>query len=289
MKTGLILEGGAMRGLFTAGVLDVLMEHDITVDGTIGVSAGAVFGCNYKSHQVGRVIRYNTAFCADKRYGSFQNLLRTGNYYSEQFCYHEVPEKLDPFDAEAFRASPMDFFVVATDVRTGDPIYHKCRTGSAEDIQWMQASASMPLAANIVQIGRYSLLDGGIADSIPVRFFESIGYKRNLIVLTQPKNYVRKKTRAMPMIRARYCRYPAFVDAMNDRHERYNETTAYISMLEQAGKAFVLRPPIPLEIGKAEHDPDELRRVYETGRAVAEIHLDRIVEFLAETKAAPEA
>ena len=112
MKTGLVLEGGAMRGMFTAGVLDVLMEHGLTTDGTIGVSAGAVFGCNFKSHQIGRVIRYNTEYCNDKRYASFRNLLRTGNLYSEDFCYHEVPEKLDPFDEEAFRASPMDFFVV---------------------------------------------------------------------------------------------------------------------------------------------------------------------------------
>ena len=123
MKTGLVLEGGAMRGMFTAGVLDVLMEHGFTTDGTIGVSAGAVFGCNFKSHQIGRVIRYNTEYCNDKRYASFRNLLRTGNLYSEDFCYHEVPEKLDPFDEEAFRASPMDFFVVCTDLRTGDPIY----------------------------------------------------------------------------------------------------------------------------------------------------------------------
>ena len=149
MKTGLVLEGGAMRGMFTAGVLDVLMEHGIVLDGAIGVSAGAVFGCNYKSHQIGRVIRYNTQYCNDKRYASFGNLLRTGNLYSEQFCYHTVPEKLDVFDAKAFAENPMDFFVVCTDMRTGDPIYHKCRTGDAEDIQWMQASASMPLAAKM--------------------------------------------------------------------------------------------------------------------------------------------
>jgi len=134
MKTGLILEGGAMRGMFTAGVLDVLMEQGITVDGMVGVSAGAVFGCNYKSHQIGRTIRYNTTYCNDKRYASFRNLLRTGNLYSEDFCYHEVPEKLDPFDDKAFRESPMDYFVVCTDVRTGDPIYHKCRKGDAEDV-----------------------------------------------------------------------------------------------------------------------------------------------------------
>lgn len=287
MKTGLVLEGGAMRGMFTAGVMDVLMEHGITLDGAIGVSAGAVFGCNYKSHQIGRVIRYNTEYCADKRYASFGNLLRTGNLYSEQFCYHTVPEKLDPFDEKAFRQNGMDFFVVCTDVRTGEPVYHKCRTGDAEDVRWMQASASMPLFANIVKIGHYSLLDGGIADSIPVRFFESIGYQRNLIVLTQPKGYEKKKNKMLPALRARYLRYPAFVEALADRHERYNDTIAYVSMLEQAGKAFVIRPPIPLEIGPMERDPAQLRRVYDTGRAVAEIQIEKIAAFVEQSKAAP--
>ena len=248
MKTGLILEGGAMRGMFTAGVLDVLMEQGITVDGMVGVSAGAVFGCNYKSHQIGRTIRYNTTYCNDKRYASFGNLLRTGNLYSEDFCYHEVPEKLDPFDDKAFRESPMDYFVVCTDVRTGDPIYYKCRTGDAEDVRWMEASASMPLAAKIVKIGHYGLLDGGVADSIPIRFFESIGYKRNLIILTQPKGFVKKKS----------------------------------------GKDYVIRPPIPLEIGAMERDPDQLRRVYETGRAVAQIQVDKIRAFLETAKAEAE-
>ena len=288
MKTGLIMEGGAMRGMFTAGVLDVLMENGLVTDGAIGVSAGAVFGCNYKSHQIGRVIRYNTEYCNDKRYASFKNLLKTGNLYSEQFCYHEVPEKLDPFDEAAFAASPMDFFVVCTDVKTGEPIYHKCRKGDAEDVLWMEASASMPLAAKIVKIGHYGLLDGGVADSIPVRFFESIGYKRNLIILTQPKGYVKKKNKFLPAIRAKYFRYPAFVEAVADRHERYNETLSYISMLEQAGKDYVIRPPIPLEIGAMERDPAQLRRVYETGRAVAQIQVEKIRDFLNAVKAAPE-
>ena len=208
MKTGLILEGGAMRGMFTAGVTDVWMEHGVTFDGAVGVSAGAVFGCNYKSHQPGRAIRYNLAYCNDKRYASFHNLLHTGDLYSEQFCYHEIPEKLDPFDVETFAASPMEFFVVCTELRTGDPVYHKCRTGGAEDLKWMQASASMPLAARTVKIGQHRLLDGGIADSIPVRFFESIGYRRNVIVLTQPKDYEKKKNKLLPAIRARYARYP---------------------------------------------------------------------------------
>ena len=288
MKTGLIMEGGAMRGMFTAGVLDVLMENGLVTDGAIGVSAGAVFGCNYKSHQIGRVIRYNTEYCNDKRYASFKNLVKTGNLYSEQFCYHEVPEKLDPFNEAAFAASPMDFFVVCTDVKTGEPIYHKCRKGDAEDVLWMEASASMPLAAKIVKIGHYGLLDGGVADSIPVRFFESIGYKRNLIILTQPKGYIKKKNKFLPAIRAKYFRYPAFVEAVADRHERYNETLSYISMLEQAGKDYVIRPPIPLEIGAMERDPAQLRRVYETGRAVAQIQVEKIRDFLNAVKAAPE-
>ena len=288
MKTGLIMEGGAMRGMFTAGVLDVLMENGLVTDGAIGVSAGAVFGCNYKSHQIGRVIRYNTEYCNDKRYASFKNLVKTGNLYSEQFCYHEVPEKLDPFNEAAFAASPMDFFVVCTDVKTGEPIYHKCRKGDAEDVLWMEASASMPLAAKIVKIGHYGLLDGGVADSIPVRFFESIGYKRNLIILTQPKGYTKKKNKFLPAIRAKYFRYPAFVEAVADRHERYNETLSYISMLEQAGKDYVIRPPIPLEIGAMERDPAQLHRVYETGRAVAQIQVEKIRDFLNAVKAAPE-
>ena len=288
MKTGLIMEGGAMRGMFTAGVLDVLMENGLVTDGAIGVSAGAVFGCNYKSHQIGRVIRYNTEYCNDKPYASFKNLVETGNLYSEQFCYHEVPEKLDPFNEAAFAASPMDFFVVCTDVKTGEPIYHKCRKGDAEDVLWMEASASMPLAAKIVKIGHYGLLDGGVADSIPVRFFESIGYKRNLIILTQPKGYIKKKNKFLPAIRAKYFRYPAFVEAVADRHERYNETLSYISMLEQAGKDYVIRPPIPLEIGAMERDPAQLRRVYETGRAVAQIQVEKIRDFLNAVKAAPE-
>ena len=288
MKTGLIMEGGAMLGMFTAGVLDVLMENGLVTDGAIGVSAGAVFGCNYKSHQIGRVIRYNTEYCNDKRYASFKNLVKTGNLYSEQFCYHEVPEKLDPFNEAAFAASPMDFFVVCTDVKTGEPIYHKCRKGDAEDVLWMEASASMPLAAKIVKIGHYGLLDGGVADSIPVRFFESIGYKRNLIILTQPKGFVKQKNKMLPLIRARYVRYPAFVEAVADRHQRYNETLAYISMLEQSGRAFVIRPPIPLEIGAMERDPAQLRRVYETGRAVAQIQIDKIAAYVEESKAATE-
>lgn len=284
MKTGLIMEGGAMRGMFTAGVLDVLMENGLVTDGAIGVSAGAVFGCNYKSHQIGRVIRYNTEYCNDKRYASFKNLVKTGNLYSEQFCYHEVPERLDPFDEAAFAASPMDFFVVCTDVKTGEPIYHKCRTGDAEDVRWMEASASMPLAAKIVKIGHYGLLDGGVADSIPVQFFESIGYRRNVVVLTQPKGYVKQKNRALPLVRRKYRAYPRLTKAMEHRHEMYNAELRAVEQGEAEGRLFVIRPDAPIPVQRVERNPDHLRHAYSLGRSAAEKAFPAMEDFLKRAK-----
>lgn len=147
MKCGLVLEGGAMRGLFTAGVTDVFMENGIAFDGAVGVSAGAAFGCNYKSYQPGRAIRYNTRFCRDKRYCSIRSLITTGDMFGADFCYHEIPEKLDVFDFDTYENSAMEFYVVCTDVETGKPVYHRCDTMNSRELEWLRASASMPMAA----------------------------------------------------------------------------------------------------------------------------------------------
>ena len=152
-----------MRGMFTAGVIDVMMEHGIPFDGVIGVSAGAAFGCNYKSGQIGRVVRYNTRFCRDKRYGGFRVLLKTGDYYSKQFCYEEVPLYHDIFDFDAFESNPREFHVVCTDVETGRPVYHLYGDRNDHAFEWIRASASMPLVSRIVEIDDFKLLDGGIA------------------------------------------------------------------------------------------------------------------------------
>lgn len=281
MKKGLILEGGAMRGMFTAGVIDVMMEHDIVFDGAIGVSAGAVFGCNYKSHQIGRSLRYNTKFCQDPRYASFRSLLTTGDLYGADFCYNEIPNKLDPFDLETYRNSPMEFYVVCTDVETGKPVYQKCMTGDAHDILWMRASASMPLVSRIVEVDGYKLLDGGISDSIPIRQFQKLGYDRNIIVLTQPLDYVKPKNQMVPLLRVMMRKYPNLVCTMRFRHDIYNATTAYIRKLEQKGRVLVIRPEAPLGIARVEHDPKELTRVYQLGRDVAEKRLEEMQTFLA--------
>ncbi|MCD8356076.1 MAG: patatin family protein [Clostridia bacterium] len=282
MKKGLILEGGAMRGLFTAGVIDVMMENNIAFDGAIGVSAGAVFGCNYKSHQIGRTFRYNTKFCKDPRYASFRSLLKTGDLYGVDFCYHQIPKTLDVFDTDTYKKSPMEFYVVCTDVETGKPVYKNCMTGDDTDILWMRASASMPMVSRIVEIDGYKLLDGGISDSIPIRKFQKLGYEKNIIVLTQPLNYVKKKNKMLPLLRIFLRRYPNIIRTMKYRHEMYNATTAYIRKLEKQGKVLVIRPKQALNIAQVEHDPEELKRVYELGRAEAVEHLENIKKFLTD-------
>lgn len=280
-KKGLILEGGAMRGLFTAGVMDVLMENNITFDGAIGVSAGAVFGCNYKSHQIGRVLRYNTKFCKDPRYASFRSLLKTGDLYGAEFCYHELPNKLDPFDTDTYKKNLMEFYVVCTDLKTGKPVYHNCLTGDETDITWMRASASMPMVSRVVEVNGYQLLDGGIADSIPIRKFQELGYSKNVIVLTQPLDYIKHKNKILPLLRIALRKYPEVIHALEVRHNMYNQTTAYIRLLEQQGDVCVIRPEASLNIKQVEHNPAELKRVYDLGRKAGEAKLTEVQAFLA--------
>ena len=269
-----------MRGLFTAGVIDVMMERGLTYDGIIGVSAGAVFGCNYKSHQPGRVLRYNLRFCRDPRYSSFRSLIRTGDLYGADFCYRAIPDELDPFDAETYRQDPTEFWVVCTDADTGLPVYRRCLDGGRDDLTWFRASASMPLASRVVEIGGYRLLDGGIADSIPLKKFQEMGYDRCVVVLTRPMGYVKQRNKALPLIRRALKRCPAVAEAMARRQDLYNGTTAYIREQERAGKVFVLRPEAPLRVGKVEHDPEKLREAYDRGRAVAEKRWKALTEFL---------
>ena len=284
MKRGLVMEGGAMRGLFTAGVTDVMMEAGIVFDGAIGVSAGAVFGGNYKAGQAGRVLRYNLRFCKDPRYSSLRSLIKTGDLFGADFCYREIPDHLDPFDQAAYAANPMDFFVVATDVHTGRAVYHNCLDGGREDLEWFRASASMPLASRIVSVGGYDLLDGGIADSIPLAYLEEQGYNRNVVVLTQPMGYVKTKNKAMPLLRRGYKDYPQLLDTLARRQDVYNETTAAIREKERRGEVFVIRPEAPLDIHRVEHDRARIQAVYDLGRAVMEKRLEAMKAFLQEER-----
>lgn len=280
MKTGLVLEGGGMRGLFSAGVMDVMMEHNIRFDGIVGVSAGASFGCNYKSHQVGRVLRYNVRFKDDPRYMGLRSLLRTGNLVAAEFSYHTLPKELDLFDFEAYNNDPTEFHVVCTDVMTGEPVYRSLEKMDDEGLEWIRASASMPLVSRPVPLEGRLLLDGGISDSIPLRYFQGKGFERNLVILTQPKGFYKKRTKLMPLFHLFMSRYPAIVQAMSRRHLMYNEELAYLEEQERLGSILLIYPQDTLPIGRTEQDEQKMRRIYAMGREKAEEMLGQIQAFV---------
>lgn len=279
MRKGLVLEGGAMRGLWTAGVIDAMMEHDIWPDGLIGVSAGAAFGCNYKSRQVGRAIRYNIRFAHDSRFSGLKSLLLSGDYFNAHFGYHVVPYEYDLFDTTAFQQNPMTFTVVCTDVVTGQAVYHDVNHVDYDELEWIRASASMPLASRVVKVQGRQLLDGGVADSIPLEYFENNGYDRNVVILTQPLGYQKEHNRLMPLIRLWLRRYPNMVRALDERHLMYNRQLEYVRQAEQEGRCMVIRPDEQIPIGHLSHDAGQMRRVYELGRTVGQRYIERIKDF----------
>lgn len=279
MKKGLVLEGGAMRGLFTAGIIDVMMEAGVEPDGLIGVSAGAAFGCNYKSRQPGRAIRYNTRFAKDARYSGLKSLLTTGDYFNAQFGYHIVPYQYDLFDVETFEQNPMEFIVVCTDVLTGQAVYHKMDRVDYDELEWLRASASMPLASKVVEVAGRKLLDGGVADSIPLAYFESIGYDRNVVILTQPEGYVKHRTKLMPLMRIGLRHYPEMIQAMDRRYLMYNRELEFVRQAEREGRCLVIQPDEKLPIGHISHDPEEMKRVYQIGREMGDRYIERIKAF----------
>ena len=278
-KKGLVLEGGAMRGLWTAGVTDVMMEHDIWPDGLIGVSAGAAFGCNYKSKQIGRAIRYNTRFAKDPRYSGVRSLLTTGDYFNAKFGYHVVPYEYDLFDIKTFEENPLEFTIVCTDVLTGQPVYHVMDHVDYDELEWLRASASMPLASKVVKVQGHQLLDGGVADSIPLEYFERKGYDRNVVILTQPQGYQKAPNKLMPLMRLALHRYPHFLKALDERHQMYNYQLEYVANAERLGRCLVIRPDEKIPIGHISHNPEQMHHVYELGRKVGERYIDRIQAF----------
>ena len=279
MSTGIVMEGGAMRGMFTAGVLDVMMENNIEFDGAVGVSAGAVFGCNLKSKQPGRAIRYNKRFAKDWRYCSVASLILTGDMFGAEFCYEKIPFHYDPFDLKTYRSNPMPLYAVMTDVDTGKAVYKELKEGSGIDMLYFRASASMPIASRPVEILGHRYLDGGMSDSIPLRFMQRKGYEKNVVVLTQPPEYRKEPARDMRVIGAFLRKYPEIVKAMARRHIMYNKELAYVKRCEADGNVFVIQPPEPLHINHTEHDPEEMQRVYDIGRRVMEEKLAALKDF----------
>ena len=280
MKNGLVLEGGGLRALFSAGVTDVMMENQIRFDGLVGVSAGATFGCNYKSGQIGRALRYNITFKDDPRYMSWRSLLKTGDLVGAEFSYHVLPTQLDIFDNEAFCRNPMEFHIVCTDVETGKPVYKRLDTMDGAGLDWIRASASMPIVSRPVPLEGKKLLDGGIVDSIPLEYFQRLGFGRNIVVLTQPKGFFKKRTKLMPLFQLTMRRYPAIIEAMGRRHLMYNRQLCYLAEEESKGNVLLIYPEDTLPIGRTELNEEKMRRVYQMGRKAAENNLLKIKDFL---------
>ena len=268
-----------MRGLFSAGICDVMMENDIWPDALVGVSAGAAFGCNYKSRQAGRAIRYNMRFARDARYSGWKSLVTTGNYFNAEFAYHTMPTQLDPFDGVAYDTNPMVFYVVVTDVETGQPVYQRLDKSSHDTYDWIRASASMPGVSRVVELEGRKLLDGGVTDSIPLAFAERIGCQRNIVVLTQPRGYQKGHNKLMPFMRLALRHYPEMVKAMDRRHIMYNQQLDYVAQAEREGRCLAIYPDEPIPIGHVSHDPQRMQQVYQMGRDTALRHLNDIISF----------
>ena len=279
VKTGLILEGGAHRAIYTAGVLDVFLENDIKFDGVIGVSAGAIHGGSFVAKQHGRSINYTLKYAGDKRYMSFYSLLTTGNLVGEKFCYHDLPEKLFPFNHQQFETADTKFYVTCTNLETGKAEYIYCDE-LRDKMAYLRASASMPFVSQKSYIDGKVLLDGGIADSIPVRAMQNLGYNRCVVVQTRARGYQKKKNKLVWLAHILYRNYPQFVKAIANRHIMYNLELEDIENMQNKGELFVIRPSKNIKISHTEKNKKTIKKVYELGRHDALSCLSDVKEYL---------
>ena len=266
-KNGLVLEGGGMRGLYTAGVLDTFMDEKINIDGIIGVSAGALFGANYFSNQKGRALRYNKKYCKDKRYISFHSLLTTGNIINKDFAFYKITNELDPFDDKEFIKTNKDFYAVVTNVNTGNAEYINIKNSTIENLEVLRATGALPLVSKMVEINNNKYLDGAVSDSIPVNKCLELGYDKVIVVLTQDINYRKKKYGLFSriLIYLKYWKYPKLREKIIERYKMYNDSLDNIKTLEKEGKIFVIRPSKKLEVSRLEKDENKLQMVYDIG------------------------
>lgn len=279
MKIGLVLEGGAMRGMFTAGVLDVLLDEQIAVDGAVTVSAGALFGINYPAKQRGRVLRYNLKYLHDKRYMGWHSLFTTGNVVNKAFAFYELPFTLDPFDQATFAASQIDFWVTLTNIETGEPEYVKI-TDAFTQMEALRATSAMPMVSRVVEIEGKKYLDGGISDSIPLDKAITLGYDKIIVILTRPLDY-RKKPSNNWLFKLFYRHYPKLIERWENRYAEYNQAVEKVIEMEKAGKIFVIRPSESLDISRLEKDLTKVQAMYDLGVKDGQAALSELKNYLA--------
>lgn len=279
----LVCEGGGMRGLYTGGVLDVFLDTKIHFPYCIGVSAGASYLFSYVSNQRGRNWQVNGTYAIDKRYLSYRNLLKTGSIFGMDFIFKEIPNNLVPFDYEAFNAFQGKMIVGCTDCKTGKPVYfNDVPIEKEEAFKHIQASCSLPLLSTIQRVENLDLLDGGIADPIPIEKAFSDGAEKAVVVLTRPAGYSKKPSKGSALYTLKYGKnYPGIVSAMERRHRIYNETLERLSSYEQEGKVFIIRPSRQIDVSRLEKNQQVLKNLYDLGMHDATALMDSLKDFLA--------
>ena len=276
-KVALVLEGGAMRGLYTAGVLDVFMKNDIKADTILGVSAGALFGINYKSKQIGRALRYNLKYAHNKRYMGLYSLITTGDVMNKDFCFNKLVYDLDPLDFDTFDNSDVKFYAVVTNVETGKAEYIEI-SDAKRDMEYLRASGSMPFVSNLVEIAGNKYLDGAVADPIPFKKALDMGYKKIIVVQTRPVDFIKTKSR-LPFGFI-YKKYPEFVKTAQKAYINYNETLDLIKKYENEGKIIVLRPSEKIKMRRVEKNLNKLQAIYDVGVKDCNNNLLKIKEYI---------
>lgn len=280
MKVGLVLEGGALRGIYTAGVLDVLLKNNVKVDKIIGVSAGALFGVNYKSNQPGRALRYNKKYCNNKNYMSFYSFFTTGNIVNREFCFDKLVNELDPFDYETYSNNNIDFYATVTNLETGKAEYHLIKDiRNEKDSEYLRASGSMPFVSRIVEVDGKKYLDGAITDSIPVDKMLTMSVDKIIVVPTRPIDFRRRKKTAI-FNKLKYKKYPKFVDKLSNRYKMYNKEVERIIDLENQGKVFVIRPSRFINIKRLEKNPEIIQEMYDLGVSDTKSKLKELKKYL---------
>lgn len=280
MKIGIILEGGGMRGLYSAGVIDAFLENNIYCDIIMGVSAGALFGMNYKSRQKGRVLRYNTRFVHNKNYMGIHSLLTTGNIVNKDFCFHKIVYDLDPVDFHTYRQTPDQFYAVVTNLENGQAEYHLLDDlEKTDNMEYLRASGSMPFVSRPVDIQGKHYLDGGCSDSIPIEKMMEMNVDKIIVVLTRPLHYIKKANPSWPT-RIYYRNYPAFIQTLNNRHINYNQSLQKITQLEKKQQIFVFRPSQNIHVKRLEKNVQVLQSMYQLGFDDATKQLSKLHQYL---------
>lgn len=279
-QAGLVLEGGGMKGIYTAGVLEFFLDKDIEFSSCYGVSAGACHLCSFLSKQKKRAYRVAVNYLDNKKYCGAFSLLTTGDLFGVNMCYDLIPNYLDPYDFEAFEKYEGKAYAVVTNIRTGEAEYMQLKD-MHEDIQAVRASSSMPMVSRKVKIGDEYYLDGGIADSIPIARSVSDGNEKNVVVLTKETGFRRKPESNLAILKARYAGYPKVYERMKERDKQYNDTLDYLEEMEKEGKAFIIRPKEKSEVGRVEKDKSKLDALYEEGYRDAEECYMELLEYLS--------